>query len=83
MKPFQPWQDAVTLLSGARPHRTPRPGEQFEEADETPRQSPQRRLWLLICQIRLRLSKPMSGKCQAQSESPVVPAASAYRKRYL
>lgn len=83
MKPFQPWQDTVTLLSGMRPHRTPRPGEQFDEVVETPRQSRQHRLWLLICQIRLRLSKRMSGKCQAQSESPAAPAARAYRKRYL
>lgn len=30
MNPFQPWQDTTSLLVGARPPRSARPGEQFE-----------------------------------------------------
>lgn len=38
MKLFDPWQDTINLLSGARPCRTPRPGERFE-VEEQPRYS--------------------------------------------
>ena len=44
MKLFAPWQETINLLSGAKPRRTPRPGESFA-VEEQPRRSTNASTW--------------------------------------
>lgn len=46
MSLFSPWQDTISLLSGAKPTRTERPGERFDE-DELLRDASSPRGWRL------------------------------------
>jgi hypothetical protein len=34
MNPFQPWQDTISLLAGARSIRSARPGERFDTLEK-------------------------------------------------
>lgn len=52
---FDPWQDTISLLSGANPHRTPKPGEQFETPELPDRAS---RTWVRFSLDRVRLWFP-------------------------
>ena len=47
---FDPWQETIKLLSGTKPRRTVRPGEQFEAVEMVLR-SPKIRVGFLWCRI--------------------------------
>ncbi len=70
MKTFQPWQDAINLLSGAQPPRAARPGERFEVPTQPSRwESARGRFWSLLKRISLATRKaencPEKGEANA------------------
>ena len=58
MKLFDPWQDTISIISGAKVRRTPRPGEHFLQPEQ-PRRSMRvrKRLILYVNRFRFRIAK--------------------------
>ncbi len=68
MKTFQPWQDAINLLSGAQPQRTARPGERFEVSTQPSRsESTRGRFWSSLKRFRLATRK--AENCPEEGEA--------------
>ena len=73
MNKFEPLQDTVNLLSGAKIRRAPRPEERFEleetfELTESPRYSTRIQAWLLSSLNRFRLKSQSVEKCSGEGE---------------
>ena len=72
MKLFDPWQDTISILSGAKVRRTPRPGEHFIQPEQLRRSvSVRERLVLYVNRFRFRIGK--SRNRASQVEVRVVP----------
>lgn len=72
MKLFDPWQDTIKLLSGARPRRTTRPGEQFE-TEAPPQRSPKKRAVDRWCRFRLWFGAKIGGDCLHPTDAQQTP----------
>ncbi len=74
MNPYDPVHDTINLLAGARPRRTPRPGECFDLPEPTHRPSPAWSARLLAYVRRIRTVTTAVKFCPAEGETYATPA---------
>lgn len=75
MKVFDPWRDTINLLSGGKPHRTPRPGERFDVPEHS-RRSIRLRDHLRLCLNHFRGDALKIEDCSSEGEvyaQPTIP----------
>ena len=75
MEPFDSLRDTVVLLTGAKTHRTPRPGERFEVPEQS-RRSMLHRGRLRLYLNRFRREVPKTEDCSSEGAvyaQPTIP----------